>query len=227
MDDRAVSSSPEFAEQTVRSRILRWRSEGEAASSEDVVVREEPLEIRVQGRSIAITMRTPGHDFELTAGFLLSEGLIKRAEDILELAHCRAEAAATDQNVLNVFLGAGVTVNFESLTRHVYASSSCGICGKSSIDAVHQHFPPVQQRITVKPEMLITLPDRLRAVQEAFEQTGGLHAAAVFDLDGKLHAAREDVGRHNAVDKVIGFGLLNRQLPFDAHILLVSGRALI
>jgi len=190
-----------------------------------LLANEEPLEIRVRGRSVAVTMRTPGHDAELAAGFLLTEGLLCQRSDVIEIVHCQQGEAANCQNILNVFLGPSVEVDFEQLTRHVFASSSCGLCGKASIESVHQHFPPVESAVVVVAETLITLPERLRVAQKTFAQTGGLHAAAIFDERGKLVVVREDVGRHNAVDKVIGCGFLQNLLPFDRHVLLVSGRA--
>jgi FdhD protein len=190
-----------------------------------LLVREEPLEIRVRGRSVAVTMRSPGHDEELAAGFLLTEGLLRRAGDVVEIAHCGQGEAANYKNILNVFLSPSVEFTLERLTRHVFASSSCGLCGKTSIDAVHQHFPPVESRLAMTPRTLLALPQRLHAGQETFQKTGGLHAAAVFDRRGRLVILREDVGRHNAVDKVIGWGFLERRLPFDRHVLMISGRA--
>jgi len=198
---------------------VSWKSGARPARRRDALAVEEPLEIRVRGRSVAVTMRTPGRDDELAAGFLLSEGLIRQRSDVVEIAHCRRGETANYQNTLNVFLSPAVDVNFEQLTRHVFASSSCGLCGKASIEAVHRHFPPVEARA------LIALPKRLRSAQKTFEQTGGLHAAGIFDEDGKLVVLREDVGRHNAVDKVVGHGFLRNHLPFDRQVLMVSGRA--
>jgi len=189
----------------------------------DALAREEPLEIRVRQRSIAVTMRTPGFDRELAAGFLLTEGLIKAAGDIVEIAPCAH--SETPENVLNVLLSPTVEVDFERLTRHVFATSSCGLCGKASIEAVHQQFPPVTSNVTISRRVLAALPEQMRTAQENFTATGGLHAAAIFDADGNLVVLREDVGRHNAVDKVLGHGLLTNRLPFDSHVLLVSGRA--
>ena len=164
-------------------------------------------------------MRTPGHDPELAAGFLVTEGIVTSSQDILRIsAHPRNE-----QNVINVFLRDGP--DLERLKRHVFVSSSCGLCGKRSIDNVHQHFKPVKSRMRIMAETLLSLPERLRAAQDAFARTGGLHAAGVFSGKGELIVSREDVGRHNAVDKVIGHGLLNGLLPFNDHILMVSGRA--
>jgi FdhD protein len=202
-----------------------YRRNGNAKSrpKRDLVAVEEPLEIRVRGRSVAVTMRTPGHDRELAAGFLLTEGIIRDRRDVVEILHCRA--ASAPDNTLNVFLAESVTLDFTRLTRHVFATSSCGLCGKASIESVHQHFPPVKSRQRVSTSTLTRLPKLLREAQAAFNQTGGLHAAAVFDAKGGLAVVREDVGRHNAVDKVLGHGFLEGQWPFDSHILLVSGRA--
>ena len=205
--------------------ILVCRAGATVKRQSDLLAREEPLEIRVRGRSVAVTMRSPGHDEELAAGFLLTEGVLRRAGDVVGIAHCGQGEAANDQNILNVFLSPSVEVNLERLTRHVFASSSCGLCGKASIEAVHQHFPPVESELAMSAQTLLALPERLRAGQETFQQTGGLHGAAVFDERGTLLVLREDVGRHNAVDKVIGWGFLDRQLPFDRHALMVSGRA--
>lgn len=207
------------------AEILAWRAGALAKRQSDFLAHEEPLEIRVRGRSVAVTMRSPGHDEELAAGFLLTEGLLRRAGDVVEIAHCQQGEAANYQNLLNVFLSPSVEVSLERLTRHVFASSSCGLCGKTSIEAVHQHFPPVDSKLAMSVQTLLALPKRLRAGQETFRQTGGLHGAAVFDQRGKLVILREDVGRHNAVDKVIGWGFLGHLLPFDRHALMVSGRA--
>jgi FdhD protein len=177
----------------------------------------------VRGESVAVTMRTPGHDDELAAGFLLTEGLIGRRSEVTLIAHCRG--ADNPENIINVFLAPSVKVNLARLTRHVFASSSCGLCGKASIESVHQHFPPLTAQLPVSKSTLVGLPARMRRAQAAFAQTGGLHAAAIFDAKGRLIVLREDVGRHNAVDKVLGHGFLKGKLPFTAHILLVSGRA--
>ena len=202
-----------------------WRCEagGELKAQRDLLAREEPLEIRVRGRSVAVTMRTPGHDRELAAGFLLSEGLIQRAEQIVEIAPCQEGDAP--ENTLNVFLVPSVEIDFEQLTRHVFASSSCGLCGKASIEAVHQHFPPLESNARISRRLLGELPERLRAAQATFSRTGGLHAAALFAGGGELAVLREDVGRHNAVDKVLGFNLLAGRTAGEDTVLMVSGRA--
>jgi len=219
------SSSPESHDAELASavEVLRWQSDTGFCPRPDSLAREEPLEIRVRGRSIAITMRTPSHDRELAAGFLFTEGLIQRRSDIIEMAPCLQSECP--ENVLNVFLPPALEVNFERLTRNVFASSSCGICGKASIDAIHQNFPPVDSSISVSAALLAGLPQRMRQAQTVFDSTGGLHAAAVFNARGELLVLHEDIGRHNAVDKVIGHAFLHELLPFDAHILLVSGRA--
>jgi FdhD protein len=216
-----MSENPEIA----AAEILRCVTGQPPKRVRDDLAREEPLEIRVRGQSVAVTMRTPGHDDELAAGFLLTEGLIKKRRDVTEVAYCRQGEAADYENTLNVFLSPAVEVDFERLTRHVFASSSCGLCGKASIEAVHQHFAPVKSRMKLSMKRILQLPEQLRAAQKTFAKTGGVHAAAIFDAKGKLVVLREDVGRHNAVDKVIGYGFLNALLPFKAHVLLVSGRA--
>ena len=203
--------------------IRRLDGEGRSTRADAVAV-EEPLEIRVGGRSVAVTMRTPGHDAELATGFLLTEGVIRSAADIVEAAHCESGEARHTGNVINVFLACGVEVDFQRLTRHVFASSSCGLCGKAAIDAVIQTHPAVTSSIRVSTEVLESLPGKLRAAQRAFDATGGLHAAALFDSTGRMLVAREDVGRHNAVDKVVGWALQQGLVPLSGFVLLVSGR---
>ncbi len=207
----------------VSAEVVQVRLGAAPLSQNDTLAREEPLEIRVRGRAVAVTMRTPGHDRELAAGFLLTEGILHKTSDVVEIAPCLQ--GETPENTLNVFLAPSVEVNFERLTRHVFASSSCGMCGKASIESVQQHFPPVESRLTVPAELLAGLPAKMKAAQAAFARTGGLHAAAIFDAQGDLIVLREDVGRHNAVDKILGYGLLENKLPFDAQVLLVSGRS--
>jgi len=202
--------------------IQRIRLDHDAEKTTDAVAVEEPLEIRVEGRSIAVIMRTPGHDEELAAGFLVSEGVIKNPADVFEISVCPSTSKGGG-NVVDVLLS-GVQVNWDSLTRHVFASSSCGLCGKAAVESVFQQFPPVNAEWSVSVKFLTELPDKLRAAQATFDQTGGLHASALFDLEGNLLVLREDVGRHNALDKVLGYGLRNGLLPFGNVILLVSGR---
>jgi len=212
----------------ISASITRVRA-GRAAPADDWLAREEPLEIRVRGRSIAVTMRTPGHDEELACGFLLSEGLLRRRSDLLKIAPCAAADSTSAGNILNVFLSPKLPLDLDRLTRHVFASSSCGVCGKATIESVHLHFQPLpraaKKPLRISAELLCALPEKLRARQAAFAQTGGLHAAAIFDARGRLLVLREDAGRHNAVDKVLGWAFLHSRLPLARHILLVSGRA--
>jgi len=192
---------------------------------EDQLAVEEPLELRVGGRAIAVVMRTPGHDADLTAGFLLTEGVVHSADDIYDILVCRdSDLRAAEGNVVDVVLPKRVRVDFDRLTRHVFSGSSCGLCGKATIAAVRQHFPKVRRPLRVTAATLQQLPARLAAAQPAFQTTGGLHASALFAADGTLLVAREDVGRHNALDKVLGHSLRAGWLPLERHILLVSGR---
>ncbi|HEV2293419.1 MAG TPA: formate dehydrogenase accessory sulfurtransferase FdhD [Tepidisphaeraceae bacterium] len=201
--------------------ILRWRAGASAETADDELAHEEPLEIRVRGRAVSVTMRTPGHDEELAAGFLATEGMIRRHEDVLRIEPCGRNE---EGNLVNVLLAPDVVVDFDKLTRHVFASSSCGLCGKATIDAVRGQFPPITSDLVIDAPTLLALPEKMRQTQSTFDRTGGLHAAAVFSSSGESIVLREDVGRHNALDKVIGHGLLNGLLPYDRHILLVSGR---
>ena len=201
--------------------VLRWEND-RLRQINDELAQEEPVEIRVRGRAISVTMRTPGHDAELAAGFLLTEGIIHGPRDVLRIEHCGRNE---EGNVLNVVLAPEVPVDFDQLTRHVFASSSCGLCGKATIESIHARFPPVQSDMLIEAELIASLPQKMRAAQETFERTGGLHAAALFDENGQLIVLREDVGRHNAVDKVVGHCLLQGRFPIDRHILLVSGRS--
>ncbi|MGV0627731.1 formate dehydrogenase accessory sulfurtransferase FdhD [Mycolicibacter minnesotensis] len=195
--------------------------------SETLVV-EEPLEIRVNGTPVTVTMRTPGADFELTQGFLLTEGVIADRQDIETLRYCRGAVAdgTNTYNVLDVTLAPGVATPDLNVTRNFYTTSSCGVCGKASLDAVRlaSRFPPGDSLVGVDAGTLAAMPDQLRGAQKIFASTGGLHGAALFAADGTLLAAREDVGRHNAVDKVIGWAIENNRIPLDSAVLLVSGR---
>jgi FdhD protein len=185
-----------------------------------VLAVEEPLEIRIGGRPLAVTMRTPGDDVDLVAGFLFTEGVVAGRDDIAEIRKC-------DDNVADVRLDPGVTLAADLLRRNFLTTSACGLCGKESIDAVRTRalFDVTGDQLSVDPAALARLPDRLREAQRVFERTGGLHAAAVFCADGTMLALREDVGRHNAVDKVIGWALREARLPLRGCVLLVSGRA--
>ncbi|MBI5766542.1 MAG: formate dehydrogenase accessory sulfurtransferase FdhD [Verrucomicrobia bacterium] len=192
---------------------------------------EEPLEIRVGGRAVAVVMRTPGHDRELAAGFLVTEGVVRRRDEVVDMVYCRMRPAAHEagdgtpnENALDVLLAPGAAVDWARLTRHVFTSSSCGVCSKASIEAVRAQFPPLAGALAPRREILAQLPDRLRAAQAVFDATGGLHACALFDAAGAMRVAREDVGRHNALDKAIGHAFFADALPLPGHILLVSGR---
>jgi FdhD protein len=191
----------------------------------DSVAAEEPVEIRVEGRSVAVVMRTPGHDRELAAGFLLSEGVIASSRDIFEISTCVDPAAGG--GVVEVLLTKPGNVDLDALTRHVFTSSSCGVCGRASIESAMRTHPPLEgPRATgVDAAVLFGLPAKQRAAQPAFAETGGLHASALFDFDGNLLMTREDAGRHNALDKINGTALLENRLPLAEAILLLSGRA--
>ncbi|NEC91542.1 formate dehydrogenase accessory sulfurtransferase FdhD [Streptomyces sp. SID12501] len=229
---------------TERRKVIRIR-DGAISTRPDTLVAEEPMEIRLNGKPIAITMRTPGDDFALAAGFLVSEGVLAERRDLQNIVYCagatgggasRSSGAesgggSNTYNVVDVRTAPDVVLPDITLERNVYTTSSCGLCGKASLDAVRttarwpiddgDDAPPV--RLT--PELLASLPDRLRASQRVFDRTGGLHAAALFTEEGELIDIREDVGRHNAVDKLVGRALQNGDLPLSRVILLVSGRA--
>lgn len=210
--------------------MLRIR-DGAVSSRPDTLVAEEPLEIRLNGKPLAVTMRTPGDDFALAAGFLVSEGVLATASDLRNIVYCAGatgEGGANTYNVVDVQTAPGVAVADITLERNVYTTSSCGLCGKASLDAVRttaRHPIADTPPLRVDPELLADLPDRLRASQRVFDRTGGLHAAALFDERGELLDVREDVGRHNAVDKLVGRALQSGGLPLSRTILLVSGRA--
>jgi FdhD protein len=215
---------------TVRRRVTRLSVGGHKRVREDVLAAEEPLEIRVGGLSLAITMRTPGNDIDLAAGFLVSEGVISNGEQFAAARYC----AGTDDdgmntyNVLDVTLAPGVAPPDPGLARAFYTTSSCGLCGKASIDAVRttSAYTAASDALRIEAALLTTFPDRLREQQAVFEKTGGLHAAALFDgVTGDLLVLREDVGRHNAVDKVIGWATQQNLLPLRGTVLMVSGRA--
>ncbi|HEX6160376.1 MAG TPA: formate dehydrogenase accessory sulfurtransferase FdhD [Thermoanaerobaculia bacterium] len=202
--------------QTARLPVTRHLA-GSVTETDDAVVVEEPLEIRVGERPVSVTMRTPGHDFELAAGFLFTESIVQRPEDIESIRHWGSA------NIVRVALKEGVQVDLQRLQRHFYSTSSCGVCGKTSIDAVRIETAPVESDIRVTREVIDRLPEQLRAAQATFDETGGIHAAGLFDSDGTLLRVREDLGRHNAVDKVIGSALLDG-MPLEQRILFVSSR---
>jgi FdhD protein len=202
-----------------RTRVVRLR-DGRASEAPDVLATEEPLEIRLEGQQVAVTMRTPGHDAELSVGFLIGEGIVHPG-DVAQATECRSEEG--DGGVVDVRLRPGRRPS-AGWQRNFYASSSCGVCGKASIEAVRVAAPAVPDGPHVQPSILSELPDRMRAAQRVFDRTGGLHAAGIFTPEGDLELVREDVGRHNAVDKVVGRSALDGRLPLNERVLLVSGR---
>lgn len=215
---------------TARRRVVRQQVGRPAVRAEDLVTVEEPLEIRVGGRPLTITMRTPGHDVELALGFLLSEGVIGDGDDVAAAVYCAGATAdgINTYNVLDIGLAVGVPAPDPGLDRAFYTTSSCGLCGKASIDAVRtrSRHGISDADLTIDVGLLAALPERLRAHQAVFDKTGGLHAAGLFDaVTGELLAVREDVGRHNAVDKVIGWAAKSGLLPLRRTVLMVSGRA--
>jgi FdhD protein len=204
------------------TQVMEWNG-GAVHSQQDSLAAEEPLEIRVDGIPVTVTMRTPGNDLELAAGFLLTEGIIESGD---QLASIRAVApdSAAKSNVVEVQLK-NTRFTADSLKRNFFASSSCGICGKASIEGIRRRGLRAPDRdLRVPPQVLCRLPGMLRADQPVFDRTGGLHAAALFDAEGNLVVLREDIGRHNAVDKLIGWALLEYRLPLSEFIMLVSGR---
>jgi FdhD protein len=207
------------------TQVTEW-DDGKSHRKEDYLAAEEPLEIRVGDDPLSVTMRTPGHDIELSAGFLFTEGLVERRAQILLLEELKS--ADTDENrgnIVSAKLDAGADYDPEKMRRNFFAASSCGICGKASIDAIRARtLSAPHPGFRLDPEILLRLPETLRESQAVFGRTGGLHAAALFDANGGLLVLREDIGRHNAVDKVIGWALLDDRVPLSDSILLVSGR---
>jgi len=205
---------------------------GRAQRRADQLATEEPMEIRLLAggdrRTVAITMRTPGHDFELAAGFLFGEGVLTSRDEIHRMTYCTDPNVDAEQhyNIVQVTLRGDVLPDLAPLERHFTTTSACGICGSASLDALRARgCAPIPQGLAVTPELLAALPEKLRAAQGLFDVTGGLHAAALFDARGEALALREDVGRHNALDKLVGWAFLEGRLPLAAHVVLVSGRA--
>ena len=208
----------------VRHRVVKVRDHA-ASECLDYLAVEEPLEIRLGGINLSVTMRTPGDDEELVAGFLFSEGIIASADDIDVIARYRGpDGDPDDGNVMNVLLKGDMRVAKDRLRRNFVASSSCGLCGKATIDAIRATLPPVQSDLVISVDRLNRLGAVMHDAQSTFEKTGGLHAAGLFEADGRMIVLREDIGRHNAVDKVIGHRVLARSMPLDRHVLMVSGR---
>ncbi len=218
-----------MARTTTRRPVLKIDLDGtgQPRRRPDDLAAEEPLEIRVRKKPLAVTMRTPGQDIDLAMGFLLTEGVIGDAADVLTAQLCAGTDTPNTYNVVDVVLGPDVPPPVTDPSRNFYTTSSCGVCGKASIDAVRtrSRYDVSADPVTVAARTLAGLPDRLRAQQRTFDRTGGLHAAGLFTADGELLVLREDVGRHNAVDKVIGWALRAGRLPLTGHVLLVSGRA--
>jgi FdhD protein len=214
---------------TVRRPVVRVAGAGAVRQRPDTLAVEEPLELRVNGNPLTVTMRTPGDDVELAHGFLLTEGVLTSRDDVLTARYCAGadDDGANTYNVLDVSLADGVAPPDTSVTRNFYTTSSCGVCGKAALDAVRlaTRFTPAADSCVVRPETLAGLPVVLRERQRVFESTGGIHAAGLFTAEGAVLAVREDVGRHNAVDKVLGWALMNGRVPLRGCVLLVSGRA--
>lgn len=215
----------------VRTRVTVVES-GRYRVRDDQLAAEEPLEIRLQAggdtQTVAVTMRTPGNDFELAAGFLHNEGIVEGPSQVSGITYCVDADVDADQryNIVNVGLRLASLPELATLERHFYTTSACGVCGKASLDAIEMRdCPALPAGPKVTPAVLTALPEKLRAAQGLFEATGGLHAAGLFDAEGNLICLREDVGRHNAVDKLIGWAFMQRKLPLHHSILLVSGRA--
>jgi FdhD protein len=205
--------------------VVRRKEDGGHECLTDEVTIEEPLEIRIGPDPLAVTMRTPGNDEELAAGFLLSEGIVRTRADLKELAPCTLPGSLG--NIINIGLAPNVKFAPASARRFGTISTSCGLCGKTSVEFIRQQFAPIDASagVQIQEATLLALPERLRSAQGNFARTGGIHAAGIFDLQGNLIFVREDIGRHNAVDKVIGRAFLNSLLPLSNHILLVSGRS--
>jgi FdhD protein len=218
---------------TSRTRTqVRILEDGNERTRSDHLATEEPLEIRLilgeSTKTVAVTMRTPGADFELAVGFLFGEGVIGDREQVLRISYCTDPDIDAEQqfNIVNVKLDPTTMPDLRPLERHFFTTSACGVCGKASLEALQlRGCPVIPPGPEVTPDVIYGLPERLRAGQGIFESTGGLHAAGLFDEDGDLIALREDVGRHNAVDKLIGWSLLQDRLPLHDHIVMVSGRS--
>ncbi|QUH00973.1 formate dehydrogenase accessory sulfurtransferase FdhD [Saccharopolyspora erythraea] len=213
---------------TVRRPVLHIKA-GEPRRRPDTLAAEEPLEIRVASRPLSVTMRTPGSDVELAHGFLLTEGVITGRDEVAAARFCDSPGpdGRNTYNVLDVALAPGVEPPDPSIERNFYTTSSCGVCGKAALDSVRlrTRHSPAEDPLRLRADVLAELPGKLRAAQRVFDSTGGLHAAGLFDADGSLLAVREDVGRHNAVDKVLGWALMEGRTPLTGGVLMVSGRA--
>lgn len=227
-----ASDAPLRPGRTVETRVVALRGDART-ESDDAVVTEEPLELRLtagaRSQTLAVTMRTPGSDFELAAGFVFGEGLVRARGEISGISYCLDSTLERDQryNVVNVDLARTDLLTLERVERHFVTNSACGVCGRTQLESLLALgvMPVGDDGVCVPPEVLYSLPGRMRDAQAVFDKTGGLHAAALFDERGEILAIREDVGRHNAVDKIVGWGMLAKRLPFSRCILMVSGRA--
>jgi FdhD protein len=211
------------AEKVAHHAALKWRANG-STSIDDPLAVEEPLEIRLAGRRFTLTMRTPGNDEELAAGFLLAEGFITNADELGEIRRVRDAKGGDEPNAIDVILNVRAEGLRERLKRNFTISSSCGVCGKTSIDSITRRIAPIASDAKIAAATILQLGNRLRESQEVFAATGGLHACGLFDLEGNLLATREDIGRHNAVDKIVGWALANEMLPLSTSLMMVSGR---
>lgn len=212
--------------------LTKWQQD-QFVSKPDVLAVEEPLEIRLNylsngeriERALSVTMRTPGNDLELTLGFLFSEGIVNSYSDIKSIRHCETvEKEEEKENVVKVVISDTIEIDSDTFQRNFYTTSSCGVCGKSSIEAIEVSCPVQTSNLKISSRLITSLPNKLRSAQTVFEYTGGLHASAIFSATGEVLLMREDVGRHNALDKVVGASLFKEEIPLNQHILLVSGR---
>ncbi len=229
LEKRAGSRTRRGSKTKARVRVVE---DGRMRVRPDTLATEEPMEIRLltggARQTVAVTMRTPGADFELAAGFLYGEGIVSSPEDIKKISYCVDSDLDAEQqyNIVNVELRGGREYDLRSLERHFYTSSACGVCGKASLEQLElRGCPVIPQGPEISAGTIYSLPGKLREAQGLFEATGGLHAAALFDANGKLLALREDVGRHNATDKLVGWALLEGRLPLSGHVVMVSGRS--
>jgi FdhD protein len=229
MLDKKAGRARRGSKTKTRVRVVE---DGRMRTRSDTLATEEPMEIRLVGaggrQTVAVTMRTPGADFELAAGFLYGEGIVSSPEDIAKISYCVDSDLDAEQqyNIVNVELRGGREYDLRPLERHFYTTSACGVCGKASLEQLElRGCPVVPPGPEVSAETVLSLPGKLREAQGLFDATGGLHAAALFDADGELLALREDVGRHNATDKLVGWALLEGRLPLSEHVVMVSGRS--
>ena len=219
----ATKPSASGADKIAPHAADKWR-EGSFTSGDDSLAVEEPLEIRLAGRRFTLTMRTPGNDEELAAGFLLAEGFIANAAELGEIRRVRDAKGVDEPNAIDIILNVRAEGLRERLKCNFTISSSCGVCGKTSIDAITRRIAPIESAAKIPASTILQLSSRLRESQQVFAATGGLHASGLFDLDGKLLAVREDIGRHNAVDKIAGWALMNKMIPLSDFLMMVSGR---